>query len=1845
MKKFILIFLLAVIGLTANSYGQYNNGSIADSSNLGITPSGFFDAVFDHYGNKYNLYDIKIDSVKTGIEGTLKSTNLLCTSGYFNLYFETGSGMEGNGASDIARRSVVCQVFSDISAFINSPLTSTGNKVNIWIRDINQIVQNSSTSGVLGLASAFYNLPSSSTSGFGGIADNEVWKTIHSGIDSYTNVTSPIISTGGQVTTGVTFYHGMAAFNFNNPSINWNTNLTIANSPTGLYDLYSVVIHEVTHALGFASLINYNGLSKFGPSYNYYSRYDLKLKNNALTQNLITNSGSCSLYNYHFNTSLNSSIIYPGCTNTPPTNSGSLDNTICSNAIIYSGLTTVPVYTPTCFEPPSSLSHFEDQCYPTGAPYGNNIYFTMSNANGSGATYTKRYLKPEERLVLCDIGYNTNTTFGNTANNNFYNYNTTSCAGINVAGINDGIISTGANAGSYAFIGNASANITISGILNNDYNATSFECLQDIYYPATTLSATSGTTTTNIVFNSSVIGNHLLRYIPVSSNGQRGNITYIYVYVKELSCTPSVCNMINNGNFENITEISSIVYWNQGRKFDCWQSFTNSPDVFSRNFQDLKFNIPTIWSNPPSNTWNAGNTGTPTNDHFAGFGSLSTVSGKYCESLQTLLNSPITPNNTYTINFWVKYSNNSGFYSFAPICQQPTLLIGGSTNMLVPLGSAYQSTQIPSSVSVLNSISIPTDNSWHYISQQFTYNGTINLNNLIVMDNSTMFLSSSVAYIYVDDISLLPSNEVVTINYPSSLCLNQTLPDLSVYLPPSIPNNGTFAGNGVANISGIYSFNPTVAGIGNQIITYTFTNSLGCNVTVYGTINVLPLHVTIPVITGPNPTCLNSSQIYTTQDNMTNYIWTVTGGTITSGIGTNTITVTWNTLGNQSVSVIFTDGPCTITIPTIYNVTVNYTGNIQTPIITGNHNNCDLTTTYTIDNPVSNSVYTWAITTTSPTWAGNIVSVQGIPTITVNWNTIDNLNPGVLTVISNENGCTSTSSITIYNCCGSEHPRDFTLHGNPYNINSPTDLSNDYITIDGTVNINCDITLSHQLISFGPNAKIVVSPGVTFKIDNESFLVAGCNFMWEGIFISDPTAKVEVIGNSTIRDAINGIVSDIGGKFTLRDANMENNLYNVRVHNYSDQNPHTGSIRNTRFVGPIYLSYPPYAGQKTICGIESSWINGVLNIGDETNAANLNTFQNMRFGIYAINSNLSIVNNKFLNIENGAYTSGQTQKYYPEGAIYAQYAASTTNPYNNITVGGDGLKRNYFDNCKTGIYTYQYFNTIEYNDIKNTGIGIQSLNISSGSRYKHNIIYDNLGNGVSAGYGIDIRNSHSDLIQRGIACLVDSNDVINKRIGISLLGISGTQRDDRLVEVKHNIINYTLNVSPLSEFYIPTPANAKHIGIWVQNSHYSQTKLNTIIRNYPVLGSLGEDSTVLGIRIAESRGASVFQNNIMRMGSGVYTNGLLTNTQFNCNILYYNHYGFRFGFASGISDQGSATSPKYNPNNQWDDFNPQAGHERMYDDFGLVNILNYYYDPNYGWSYDPLIMNFTIIPVQNLDVTSFCINQTGPLGTDPDIKDKLDAREAAYGQIIRNERFYSYLEDEYKLKDREYVYEMLRSYPELINLGGEDDNLYLQFYNDCFQSDIENVLKVREEMYAQNLEAARAKLAQIADDSTINTNRKIVDGIYFDTWAQDNFELNDEQVSTLRRIALLTPYAGGDAVYTARVMLNINPDEIAGLDYARPPVHFPVQTKEITASVFPNPAKDRINILFNDAITADAIIEIYGNMGNKILTEHIQQGSINKTIDIGKVRAGLYFYTITLNGGKISSGKITIVNK
>jgi hypothetical protein len=246
-----------------------------------------------------------------------------------------------------------------------------------------------------------------------------------------------------------------------------------------------------------------------------------------------------------------------------------------------------------------------------------------------------------------------------------------------------------------------------------------------------------------------------------------------------------------------------------------------------------------------------------------------------------------------------------------------------------------------------------------------------------------------------------------TITGPVSVCQGSTG---NVYTVPPItnatgynwtlpPNASVTAGGNTNSITVSYALNSTS---GNVTVTGTAICGNGASSSLAVTVNPKPT----VTLSGPSPVCVGTTgSIYTTEAGMTGYIWTVSaGGTPTAGgtAASNTVTVTWNTVGAQTVSVNYTTpGGCTASAPTVYNVPVNPR---PTPTISGPPSVCVGTTGNIYTTQAGMSGYSWTV---SP--GGTLTGGAGTNAITVTWNTAG---AQLVTVnYTNSSGCSAANPV------------------------------------------------------------------------------------------------------------------------------------------------------------------------------------------------------------------------------------------------------------------------------------------------------------------------------------------------------------------------------------------------------------------------------------------------------------------------------------------------------------------------------------------------------------------------------------------------------------------------------------------------------------------------------------------------------------------------------------------------------------------------------------------------------------------------------------------------------------------
>lgn len=806
MKKLLLLFL-AFSCLIVQAQTPDTNY---------FTPNGAFDTIFDNYGNPLQLKNVAVMPQESVLTSSLLQSTLLQTVGMFEIYYEAGSGMEApNDASHIARRNVIHNVFSDASAFFSSPLKNVGNttKIKIWIRSFDEV--SSLMANPISYGTSYYNVPKNNSS-TANIVDNQLWKTINSGNDAYENTSNIYYDE----TTKLKFYHATLAFNFKLAN-QWHTNLN-TNAPFNKYDLYSYALRELTHALGFTSLLKENGLSKLGADYKSYSRFDTFLKNQN-NQKLINNTTGCNaMQGYVFTGSSND--LHGNCNN----NGNNSNNSNCGQSVQFVGTQNIKLFTPNCYSNTNSFNFSNNNC-------NNALATNWLMQQNFGLGNTQRFYNAAERILLNDLGYSTTITFGSTTTLNYQNYG--SAAAINIiVGVNDGFN----NEGGFSYNGNINENITISNFLNNDYSTNGsnleFECLQDITHPNTSFSSTNGNATTAIAFSSDQAGLHVLSYVPFdSATGKRGNITYVYVYLR-LYCgalTPDPCNYITNGDFN--LHIGTPNGSNTVDEFACnWYADTNTgtPDYFLNGLSPAGV--------PPASITNPGS-----DNAYIGFScskELVNNQNLYQTELPfSILNSPLLPNTTYNLSFQVLKTNDiafdGNFEMQACLVNQPTPLNPFTIpqdvttgNYIFPAGSIF----LDQNILVQNTTAWETINftftTGSLVDQNFLYIGPLINPQFTPANQELIFI-----YCYIDNVILTPVFNP-QLNITSPICVTDPVLDLNSYLTGST-TGGFFSINGTP-ITGS-DFNPSTVGLGTHTISYTIPTTIACpEIVVSGTIFV-----------------------------------------------------------------------------------------------------------------------------------------------------------------------------------------------------------------------------------------------------------------------------------------------------------------------------------------------------------------------------------------------------------------------------------------------------------------------------------------------------------------------------------------------------------------------------------------------------------------------------------------------------------------------------------------------------------------------------------------------------------------------------------------------------------------------------------------------------------------------------------------------------------------------------------------------------------------------------------------------------------------------------------------------
>lgn len=506
------------IGCGTYHANETNHFPDLNSEGQGIEETHFY---FDRFGNRFpslNLQQrlhISQENLQEGAESAVPvnnytTANCQSTGGLFNLYFpdiQNGTAIGFDDPANAALVNVICQVFSDLDELIDQATDPCGggvaNAVNI------EVLSFASTASILGAASSYYEFLGETS----GIKHGEVWKAINGGDNATGNLDGSI-----RINVAYNWYAGLDG----NPG---NTQV----------DLYSVVLHEALHSLGFASLIGENGGSKLQfsggtPVLTHYTPFDqfLKLDNGTA---LITNSSG---YNWSYSGGNPGVNLVSSCQNPA----------VLGPDIRFNGVNNPasPVHAPADWVGASSLSHFQIGC--DGASTDDYVM------HPSFLPGTSRRITQEEIYTLCDLGYKlsgiygTNSTLGGGFNPNQVAYN--DCGALFAANDDVGVACSGGIFTVKRCNGNK-LTILPNQLIDNDHFTGNVSIVNFEEVVTGTPLTVNGS---NFEFTPTSVGGVVLRYQLQAQNGARSN--YAYVFVNVLPCdgynctSTSTCNQICN---------------------------------------------------------------------------------------------------------------------------------------------------------------------------------------------------------------------------------------------------------------------------------------------------------------------------------------------------------------------------------------------------------------------------------------------------------------------------------------------------------------------------------------------------------------------------------------------------------------------------------------------------------------------------------------------------------------------------------------------------------------------------------------------------------------------------------------------------------------------------------------------------------------------------------------------------------------------------------------------------------------------------------------------------------------------------------------------------------------------------------------------------------------------------------------------------------------------------------------------------------------------------------------------------------------------------------------------------
>jgi len=247
-----------------------------------------------------------------------------------------------------------------------------------------------------------------------------------------------------------------------------------------------------------------------------------------------------------------------------------------------------------------------------------------------------------------------------------------------------------------------------------------------------------------------------------------------------------------------------------------------------------------------------------------------------------------------------------------------------------------------------------------------------------------------------------------------------------------------------------------------------------------------------------------------------------------------------------------------------------------------------------------------------------------------------------------------------------------------------------------------------------------------------------------------------------------------------------------------------------------------------------------------------------------------------------------------------------------------------------------------------------------------------------------------------------------------------------------------------------------------------------------------------------------------------------------------------------------------------------------------------------------------------------------------------------FGSITREENVYGSLQSSYREAENSLFYTIATARPDMLNMNDSSDFSFQQYFNNLTTSNT----GIRHDVFSliEDGDYAQAYILNnsILDTSTWDKTSKEVNRIYLDSWCQGQFNFATQDRDSLWSIAHASPYEKGNAVFSARVLLGLDPDKVP-LPHSQSFDFEPQIERSIV--FYPNPAKEYICFRIEEGQSGNDVmaeVQLLDIVGRPIYQTKVLLMEGENCVSAPHGISGVYIIRLTSTSGLNESGKLII---